>query len=67
MMLKVCAVATQCCQRTALGVACSAVADGLPHDTIFLCGEDRVEKLFPCLCGRSFGGQGIIERLLADE
>ena len=39
MTLKVCDAAKQGCQRTSLGMACAAVADGISLDTIFLSGE----------------------------
>ena len=67
MTSKICDVATQCCHRTALWMTCSAVANGFPLDTVFLCGEEKAEKVYPGLCGRACGGQGRIEGLLADE
>ena len=48
-------------------MACSAMANGFPLDTIFLCGEDKAEKVCPGLCGRDCGGRDSIEGLLADE
>ena len=67
MALKVCDVETQRYHQTALGMACSAVADGSPLDTIFVCGEEEADKFCTGSRGRDNGIQGFIEGLLANE
>ena len=37
-------MATRCCHRTALGMACVSMADGLSLDTIFLVVKRRLKK-----------------------
>ena len=39
MASKLCVVVMHLCHRTALGMACAAMTDGLSFDTIFLRGE----------------------------
>ena len=65
--LKVCDVATQRCHRTALGMACSALVNGFSFDTIFFGGEEEAGKIRSGSGGWDCGGQGCVERLLADE
>ena len=43
MVLKVCNLVMQCCHRKAMGMACSAMANRISLDTIFLRGEAKAE------------------------
>ena len=67
MMSKVREAATQCCHRTALGMAGTAVADGLSLDTILFSGEEKADKVCPVAGGWACRGLGSIEGLLSDE
>ena len=66
-VLKVCDESKQHCHRTALGMACVAVAIGFSFDTITLCGEEEADKIRLGVDGWACRGQVCVERLVSDE